>query len=183
MVADDGSDSEQSEDAGQLRKIQVQTITEALSEIEEAKNTFSQVLTAPEAEDKYIKVQDHFRKVLGALSILNLEDASKILECVQAFLLDENAIQQLSSNSELLDAFADSLTSVECYLEALIVDEGNPKDILEYWVNNASKLVGNGLELSGDAQPLETVEVKEFELEDDSLALQSADNSRSKKKI
>ncbi|MEM7401492.1 MAG: response regulator [Pseudomonadota bacterium] len=182
LVADDGNTSEQSENAGQLRKIQVQTITEALSEIEEAKNTFSQVLTAPEDEDKYIKVQDHFRKVLGALSILNLEEASKILECVQAFLLDENAIQQLSSNSELLDAFADSLTSVECYLEALIVDEGNPKDILEYGVKNASKLIGNGLDLSGDAQPLETVEVKEFELEDDSLALQSADNLEVKKK-
>ena len=39
LVSND-SESQQSEGAGQLRKIQVQTITEALGEIEEAKNTF-----------------------------------------------------------------------------------------------------------------------------------------------
>ena len=134
---------------------------------------FSQVLTAPEDNEKWIKVQDHFRKVLGALLILNLEDAAKILECIQAFLLDENAIEALSTNPENLDAFADSLTSVECYLEALIVDEGDPKDILEFGVSNISKLMGNDVELSGVQEPLQTVEVNELSLEEDSLSLQS----------
>ena len=180
LVSND-SESQQSEGAGQLRKIQVQTITEALGEIEEAKNTFSQVLTAPEDNEKWIKVQDHFRKVLGALLILNLEDAAKILECIQAFLLDENAIEAFSTNPENLDAFADSLTSVECYLEALIVDEGDPKDILEFGVSNISKLMGSDVELSGVQEPLQTVEVNELSLEEDSLSLQSSDEELKKK--
>ncbi|MFK7815682.1 MAG: Hpt domain-containing protein [Gammaproteobacteria bacterium] len=171
-------------DAGQLRKIQVQTITEALSEIEEAKNTFSQVLSSPEDDDSYVKVQDHFRKVIGALSILNLEDAAKILECIQVFLLDRNATQELSVQPDKLDAFADSITSVECYLEALMVDEGDPKDILEYGIKGASKLVGDEIELSSSPEPLQTVEVEELAVpEDDSLALLSSTDLELKKKL
>ena len=168
--AGDGSVNSPS-DANQLRQIQVQTITEALSEIEEAKNTVSQVLTSPEDDESYIKVQDHFRKVIGALSILSLDDAAKILECIQVFLLDGNAAQELSSQPDKLDAFADSITSVECYLEALVVDESDPKDILEYGIKNASKLVGSEIELS-HSEPLQTVAVEELAVEeDDSLAL------------
>ena len=174
------------DDSNQLRKIQIQTITEALSEIEEAKNKISQLLTSPDDEDMYANVQDHFRKVIGALSMLNLNDAVKILECIQAYLLDANATQELSSQAEKLDAFADSITSVECYLEALVVDEGDPKEILEYGVNNASKLIGNEIELSHHpetlhVEPLRTVEVVEFAEEDDSLALLSADDLELKK--
>ncbi len=169
-------------DVNQLRQIQVQTITEALSEIEEAKNTISQVLTSPEDDDSYAMVQDHFRKVIGALSILSLDDAVKILECIQAFLFDDNAAQELSSQPDKLDAFADSITSVECYLEALIVDENDPKDILEYGVKNASKLVGSEIELS-QSEPLQTVAVEELVVEgDDSLALHSAADLKLKKK-
>jgi chemosensory pili system protein ChpA (sensor histidine kinase/response regulator) len=180
-------------DSNQLRKIQIQTITEALSEIEEAKNTISQLLTSPEDEDKYAIVQDHFRKVIGALSMLNLDDAVKILEYIQAYLLDANATQELSSQADKLDAFADSITSVECYLEALVVDEGDLKEILEYGVNSASKLVGNEIELSSNPEtlssktvndvPLQTVEVEEFAAEDDSPSLLSANDLELKKKL
>ena len=171
-------------DANQLRGIQVQTITEALSEIEEAKNTVSHMLTSPEDEDSHLGVQDHFRKVMGALTILNLDGAAKILECMQVFLLEEGAVQKLSSQPEKLDAFADSITSVECYLEALIVDEGDPKDILEYGITNVSKLVGSEMELPNSEKPLRTVEVEEFaESEEDSLMLQSTTDLELKKKL
>ena len=173
-----------SDDAGQIRKIQVQTLSEALSEIEEVKNTFSQVLNSPEDEESYVKVQDHIRKVIGALSILNLEDAVKILECIQVYLLDDNATQELNEQSDKLDAFADSITSIECYLEALMVDEGNPRDILEYGIKNASKLVGDEVELSTEGEPLQTVEVEELAVaEDDSLALLSSTDLELKKKL
>lgn len=162
-------------DANQLRKIRVQTITEALSEIEEAKNAVSHLLTSPDDEDHYVKVQDHFRKIIGALAILNLDDAAKILECIQVFLLDENATHHLSSQADTLDAFADSITSVECYLEAMIVEEGDARDILEYGIKNASKLVGSEIELSETTEPLQTVEVEEFAEESDaSLTMLSA---------
>ena len=180
--AEDG-DHYSPSDINQLRKIQVQTISEALSEIEEAKNSVSQVLASPEDEDQYVKVQDHFRRVIGALSILNLDDAAKILECVQVFLLDDKAAQELSSNSDKLDAFADSITSVECYLEALIVDDSDPKDILEHGIKNASKLVGGEIELSSSLEPLQTVEVEELAGSDEeSLALLSAVDLELKKK-
>ena len=176
---DDGPIS--SDSANLLRKIQVQTIAEALSEIEEAKNIFSQVLTAPEDQEKFEIVQDHFRKVIGALSMLNLGDAVKILECIQAFLLDDNATQELSTNPDSLDVFADSITSVECYLEALVVDEGDPRDILEYGIKKASALIGEELVISDSSKPLQTVEVKELE-EEESLALLSAADLELKKK-
>ncbi|MGH1538308.1 MAG: Hpt domain-containing protein, partial [Gammaproteobacteria bacterium] len=176
-------------DANQLRKIQIQTITEALSEIEEAKNTISQMLTSPEDEDNYVKVQDHLRKVTGALSMLDLADAAKILEYLQVFLLDENAVQELSAQSEKLDAFADSITSVECYLEALIVDDGDPKDILEYGIASVSKLVDSAeMKSFSSNEPLQTVEVGEFAsvdsvADEDSLALLSSSNLELKKKL
>jgi len=177
-----GEEIDSPSNANQLRQVQVQTITEALTEIEEAKNAVSQVLTTPEDNDNYISVQDHFRKVIGALSILNLDDAVKILESIQAFLLDENAAEELSSQPEKLDAFADSITSVECYLEALVVDEGDPKDILEYGVKNAAKLVGVELEISEQAEPLQTVELEEL-AEDDRGSLESIVELKKKPKI
>ena len=206
VQAVDASDSDlnSSGTSNQFRKIQIQTIAEALSEIEEAKNTVSQLLTSPEDEEMHANVQDHFRKVVGALSMLNLGEAVKILECIQAYLLDASATQELSSQADKLDAFADCITSVECYLEALVVDEGDPKEILEYGISSASKLVGSEMELSDSAEtdnpesanpeaanpeaihnePLQTVEVEELALEDDdSLALLSADDLELKKKL
>lgn len=206
--ASDG-DINSSGDSNQFRKIQIQTIAEALSEIEEAKNSISQLLTSPEDEEMHTNVQDHFRKVIGALSMLNLDDAVKILESIQAYLLDANATQELSTQADKLDAFADSITSVECYLESLVVDEGDPKEILEYGISSASLLVGSEMELSNDSdvenselvknEPLQTVEVEEFaseadspdsslddlqvDLQDDSLSLLSADDLELKKKL
>ena len=185
QLVDSSSDSivSSDDDVSQLRKIQVQTLTEALSELEEAKNTFAQVLIEPENKEKYANVQNHFRKVMGVLSILNLECAEKILECIQAYLLGDNATQELSSNADMLDAFADSITSIECYLEALIVNEGDTKDILEYGIKNASKLIGDEVALTDDFQSLQTVEVDELSDEKDgSLTLSSSADLELKKK-
>ena len=122
----------------QLRKIQVQTISEALVELEEAKDVISQVLSSPEDESKLQEAQDRFRKILGALSILNLDDVAAILKNLQAYLIGSEAAEELSSKPEKLDAFADSVTSVECYLESIIAEEDNPKDILRYGIESIS---------------------------------------------
>jgi len=183
VVNTEDGDFNSTGDAGQLRKIQVQAITEALGEIEEAKNMISQILTFPDDKENYLKAHDHFSKVIGALSMLNLDDAAKILECIQVYLLDENAKQELSSQPDKLDAFADSITSVECYLEALIVDEDDPKDILEYGIKNASKLMGSEIQLSNSSEPVQTIEVEEFAAEDEgSLALRNSVDLKLKKK-
>jgi len=129
LVAESGELDEHADGSGQLRKIQVQTITEALTEIEEAKNTFSLLLAEPEDKEKHAKVH----------------------------------------------------TSVECYLEALIVDEGNPNDILEFGMANASKLAGDNSD-SNVVEAVETVEVKDLELEDGPLEMLSADDLELKKK-
>ncbi len=180
LVSASGDSSSQVDDSGQLRKIQIQTITEALTEIEEAKNTFSLLLTEPEDKEKHAKVQDHFHKVMGALSILNLEDAAKILSCIQSYLLTGDPIQELNSDVVMLDAFADSITSVECYLEALIVDEGNPNDILEFGVANASKLSGMS-DAPAVVADVQTVEVKDLELDEPLEMLSAADLELKKK--
>ena len=79
---------------------------------------------------------------MGALSILKLVDVAAVLENVQAYLMRSEAAEELSSQPEKLDAFADSITSIECYLEAIIAEEDNPKDILRYGVESVSRLVG-----------------------------------------
>ncbi len=146
----------------QLKKIQVQTISEALTELEEAKNSISQALTSPEDEAKLQEVQDRFRKVIGALSILKLDDVAAILENVQAYLIGSEAAEELSSQPAKLDAFADSVTSVECYLEAIIANEDNPKDILRYGVESVSNLMGAEAIHLNEASTLQTIEVDEL---------------------
>jgi len=154
----------------QLKNIQVQTIAEALTELEEAKNSISQVLSSPEDEVKLEETQDRFRKIIGALSILQLDDVAAILENVQAYLIGSQAAEELSSQPEKLDALADTVTSVECYLEAIIANEDNPKDILRYGIESVSRLVGAEAVNSDLGDSLQTIAVNEL-LDDESLNL------------
>ena len=168
----------------QLKKIQVQTISEALSELEEAKNAISQILSSPEDEDKLEEVQDRFRRIIGALSILKLDEVASILENIQAFLISSEAAEELSSKPHKLDAFADSVTSVECYLEAIIVDDGDPTDILTYGIQSISKLVGNQAKNNNNENSIETIAVdelandrNELHLDDDDLGKKNNKNA------
>ncbi len=165
----------------QLKKIQVQTISEALTELEEAKNSISQALTSPEDEAKLQEVQDRFRKVIGALSILKLDDVAAILENVQAYLIGSQAAEELSSQPAKLDAFADSVTSVECYLEAIIANEDNPKDILRYGVESVSNLMGAEAIHLNEASTLQTIEVDEL-LDEESESLNHVKDTKQVKK-
>ena len=168
----------------QLKKIQVQTLSEALNELEDAKDVISQILSSPDDEENLLEVQNILQRIIGALSILKLDDAASILENVQAFLLSSEAAEQLSSNPEKLDAFADSVTSVECYIEAIIVDEGDPDDILKYGMESISRLVGNQAKNSGNPASLETIAVddlaengSDLQLEDDGLGKKNNENA------
>ena len=141
--SDENNDSSELQtEQNQFRKVQVQTISEALTELEGAKDAISQVLSFPEDEAKLQEAQDRFHKIMGALSILKLVDVAAVLENVQAYLMRSEAAEELSSQPEKLDAVADSITSIECYLEAIIAEEDNPKDILRYGVESVSRLVG-----------------------------------------
>ncbi len=141
LVGDDETDEDKIEKANQLRKVQIQTLSEALDEIEEAKNKISILLSTPEDTEKLVEIQEHFRRITGALSVLNLGDVVKILESLQAYLIGNQVTEELSSQPEKLDAFADTITSIECYVEAVISEEESPNEILKYGIDNVSKLV------------------------------------------
>lgn len=151
-----------------FKNIQIQTITEALKEIEEAKNSISDVLHSPDDEEKLSDVQARLTKVIGALSILKFDDVVIILENIHAYLLESSAAEQLSSIPGKLDAFADSVTSVECYLEALVSLEDNAEDILDYGMESVSRLTGKAIKKTpktSSVQPIEVPELVEDERE------------------
>ncbi len=145
-----------------FKKVQIQTITEALKEIEEIKNSISELLQAPEDQEKLSEVQNRISTVIGALSILKFDDVASILESIQSYLVENSAAEQLSSMPEKLDAFADSVTSVECYLEALVSLEDNAEDILDYGMESVSRLTGNAIKKSLKPSPVKTIEISEI---------------------
>ncbi len=175
---EDIDDSDKSVDGqiedNQLKKIKVQTISEALSELEEAKNAVSQVLASPNDETKLQEAQDRFRKIIGALSILRLDDVAAILENIQAYLIGNQAAEELNSEPTKLDAFADSVTSVECYLEAIIAEEDNPADILSYGLESVSRLVGAEVLQTNQVNEVQTIKVDNL-IEDNSESLSLVD--------
>ena len=161
----ENSDNEASEDCVdeiQFKKIQAQTITETLAELEDAKDAISQVLTSPEDESALEDVQNCFRKIIGALLILKFNDVAAILENVQAYLIGGKASEELSTKPEKLEAFAESVTSVECYLESIISEEDNPKDIIRHGIESVSKLIGSELAHFDENGVVQTIEVDEL---------------------
>ncbi len=158
----DNDDFDDGIDKNQLIKIQAQTITETLAELEDAKDAISQLLSSPEEDSKLEEIQNCLRRIIGALLILNFNDAAAILENVQAYLIGGQAAEELSTQPDKLNAFADSVTSVECYLEAIISEEDNPKDIVNYGIESVSKLIGSELAHYDENGTIQTIEVDEL---------------------
>jgi len=156
------ADNEFSIEKNTFKKVQTQTITETLKEMEEIKNSISELLHAPEDEEKLSEVQTKLTKVIGALSILKFDDVVTILDSIQTYLIENGAAEQLSSTPDKLDAFADSVTSVECYLEALVSLEANADDILDYGMESVSRLTGNTVKKTVKPSAVETIEVPEL---------------------
>ena len=158
-----------------FKKVQIQTISETLKEIEEIKNSISELLHSPEDEEKLSEIQRRISKVIGALSILKFEDVVTILESIQTYMVENKAAEQLSSMPDKLDAFADSVTSVECYLEALVSLEDNADDILDYGMESVSRLTGKAVKKTLKSSPVQTIEVPELvksETQEDGLELE-----------
>ncbi len=164
-----------------LRKIQIQTVSEILAELEEAKNAVSHVLSSPEDKSKHQEVLSRFHTIIGALSVLNFNDVNVILENIQTYLTNDNAAEELSGQPAKLDAFADSVTSIECYLEAVIADDEDPGDILRYGAESLSRLMGTELVHADQVSAIETIEVDDF-IEQDNELLELEDTSNVGKK-
>jgi len=112
------------------RKLLVSVVAEAkidISEVKEAVSEFSRQLNHPEILNSVPGILD---KVRGSLNILQLDRAATLMadckDCVENRLIPSKTIPE----SETLDYLADTISSIEYYMESLVDSWGEPTAIL-----------------------------------------------------
>ncbi|MFI0415905.1 MAG: Hpt domain-containing protein [Candidatus Thiodiazotropha sp.] len=164
-VKGDGStddDRVQSLPEGEYQNLIKQTVREAKVEIAKSKEAIISFTEATDNSSVLDSVYESFKRVQGALNMLNLRDAAELMyhtgEFVQSYLIDDEHIpvrQQLNS-------LADVVSSIEYYLETLVDGAGDRQEILaiaQSALNDLQNL--GGVEITTYTEPSENINLEE----------------------
>lgn len=163
--------------SAEQRKLLESVVTEAkidINAVKESVSEFSRQLNHPEILDSVPALLD---KVRGSLNILQLERAAKLmLECkeyVENKLIPSKTIPE----SETLDYLADTISSIEYYMESLVDSWGEPSAILNVAAESL-ELLGKSLESHkptvrdpGASQDAIRVDAGDFDSESDDTVI------------
>ncbi|MEW8141332.1 MAG: Hpt domain-containing protein [Candidatus Thiodiazotropha endolucinida] len=164
-VKGDGSTDDglvQSLPEGEYQNLIKQTVREAKVEIAKSKEAIISFTEATDNSSVLDSVYESFKRVQGALNMLNLRDAAELMyhtgEFVQSYLIDDEHIpvrQQLNS-------LADVVSSIEYYLETLVDGAGDRQEILaiaQSALNDLQNL--GGVEITTYTEPSENINLEE----------------------
>jgi chemosensory pili system protein ChpA (sensor histidine kinase/response regulator) len=115
---------------GEYQNLIKQTVREAKVEIAKAKEVIISFAEAADDSAVLDSVYESFKRVRGALNMLNLRDAAGLLsdtgEFIQTYLIDAAQIPE----RQQLNSLADVVSSIEYYLETLVDGAGDRQAIL-----------------------------------------------------
>ncbi|MEW8026516.1 MAG: Hpt domain-containing protein [Candidatus Thiodiazotropha sp.] len=147
---------------GEYQNLIKQTVREAKVEIAKAKEAVISFTEATDNSSVLDSVYESFKRVQGALNMLNLRDAAELMyhtgEFVQSYLIDGEQIpvrQQLNS-------LADVVSSIEYYLETLVDGAGDRQEILaiaQAALNDLQNV--DGVEVTTYTEPSENIKLEE----------------------
>ncbi|MCU7905219.1 MAG: Hpt domain-containing protein [Candidatus Thiodiazotropha sp. (ex Epidulcina cf. delphinae)] len=163
---------------GEYQNLIKQTVREAKVEIARAKEAIISFAEATDDSSVLSSVHQGFKRVEGALNMLNLRDAAQIMsqtgEFIQASLIDSG----LQPQRRQLNSLADVVSSIEYYLETLVDGAGDRREILAIAQASLNDLVSEGgVEISEYAEPAENIDLVEsadhiegYELEEEDIS-------------
>ena len=103
----------------EMRKIMDQTMREAATNLQLAKENIVAFIESPWDHDRLNDTPRLLDEVVGALRVMQHTEAGKLLDGVKRFIHVELVEKQQVPNARQLDTLADALVSIEYYLEAL----------------------------------------------------------------
>jgi len=111
----------------QITKLVIKEAKSALTDVKEGFNTFA---VEPNQFNVIAEVPAKLAQIQGALAVMNLEQAAKLLGAANAFIREDVIAAQVHPDSAKLDNLADAITSIEYYLEAIEEGRGQPESVL-----------------------------------------------------
>ncbi len=142
------------------RKLAKHVVEEVKVDLNTIKEAFNEYSRAPKHVDVLRDVPALLDRIRGSLSMLTLNRASEILEKAGQFIQTQIIDTAVRPDSHTLDLLADSISSVEYYLESLTESWGHPTAILDVAEQSL-------MELGMNHEPVPPTPVAESPLEGD----------------
>ncbi|MES9990586.1 MAG: Hpt domain-containing protein [Candidatus Thiodiazotropha sp.] len=163
---------------GEYQNLIKQTVREAKVEIAKAKEAIISFTEATDDSSVLHNVYESFKKVEGALNMLNLREAGELMSqtggFVQTNLIDSGQIPQ----RQQLNSLADVVSCIEYYLETLVDGAGDRQEIMVIAKASLNSLLSQGgVEVTQYSEPAENIQIEEsadhtegYDLEEDEIS-------------
>ena len=115
-------------------------ISEAKTDMARVKDAIVSFINSPWEHEQLEDVPKLIIQIRGSMVMLSLERASKLITACNSFIVNELIDKKDIPNQGTLDTLADSITSIEYYLEALDEDRPDRDSILDIAQRSIEKL-------------------------------------------
>ncbi len=147
---------------GEYQNLIKQTVKEAKFEIAKAKEAIIGFTETPQDRELLESVRQGFKRVQGALNMLNMRDAAELLQKTGNFIQLTLIDAQTKPSRQQMNSLADVVSSIEYYLETLVDGAGDRREILAIAQASLNDLLSEGpAERTEYTTPVEPIEVIE----------------------
>ncbi len=147
---------------GEYQNLIKQTVKEAKVEIAKSKEAIISFTEAPEDTTLLDNVRQGFKRVQGALSMLNMREAAELLQKTGSFIQQTLIEARSKPSRQQMNSLADVVSSIEYYLETLVDGAGDRREILAIAQASLNDLLSEGqVERTEYTTPVEPIEVSE----------------------
>ncbi len=117
--------------AGELDRLVDTVMREARIDMALIKEAIIAFINAPDKIEVLDEVPERFRSIAGAFEMMKLLDVSGLLRAIAGYVANEILATKSVPEVERLNAFADAVSSVEYYMEAVVEGRGVHDEILD----------------------------------------------------
>jgi chemosensory pili system protein ChpA (sensor histidine kinase/response regulator) len=129
---------------GEMRGLVVRTLQESAVDMAKAKEAIIAYIAAPANKRPLEVTPALFHGIAGALRVIAHGEAANLLDQISRFIQQTLLNRSLAPDQHILDALADSITSLEYYMEAVADDRVDAADILGIAVGALKRLLLQG---------------------------------------
>ena len=115
----------------EFRQLMTSVLIEARSELNKVKLSVNDFSLSPRNVSLLEDVPGMLDRICGSLSMLNLERAEGLIDSVENYVRRKVLTGEKTPDEADLDALADTISSIEYYMESLVDSWGHPTAILD----------------------------------------------------
>ncbi len=144
---------------GEYQNLIKQTVREAKVDIAKAKEVIIGYTEVSDDASVLMTVQEGFKRVEGALRILNLLEAAEIMAKTGRFIQQQIIGRNAPPQRHQLNYLADVISAIEYYLETLVDGAGDRREILSIANASLGSLLSEGVEVTEYTEPAEVIDL------------------------